>query len=245
MEFIAIDDLHEGRPAMERLLALHQKRWGDRGGSDAFVGEIKLPFHRETAEAFFQQGTARLFFLKADGETVAALYGFILGRRFFYYQAGFDPAWKGKSVGMVLMAKCIEAAISQGWSEFDFLRGPEEYKSHWTSDRRQTQHWILSPPGMKNNLYRFLAASLQTGRRLARRLPSGRLGGSVEGEPGYRCRRQVSRKTIRKRNRNEWNEVQTEQRISLLREWIRGFPWSPDFPLPPTVEIGRGGDRLL
>ncbi|WDT76750.1 MAG: GNAT family N-acetyltransferase [Candidatus Manganitrophus sp.] len=190
VEFIAIDDLHEGRPAMERLLALHQKRWGDRGGSDAFVSEIKLPFHRETAEAFFQQGTARLFFLKADGETVAALYGFILGQRFFYYQAGFDPAWKGKSVGMVLMAKCIEAAISQGWSEFDFLRGPEEYKSHWTSDRRQTQHWILSPPGMKNDLYRFLAASLQTGRRLARRyLPDAwveRLKGNrVTGiEPG-------------------------------------------------------------
>jgi CelD/BcsL family acetyltransferase involved in cellulose biosynthesis len=166
---VMIDDLHEGRAGMERLIALHQKRWGDRGGSGAFVSEIKLPFHRETAEAFFQKGIARLFFLKADGETVAALYGFLVGRRFFYYQAGFDPSWKEKSVGMVLMAKCIETAISQGWSEFDFLRGPEEYKSHWTSDRRHTWHWTLSPPGMKNDLYRILAASSQTGRRLVRR----------------------------------------------------------------------------
>ncbi|TAJ99752.1 MAG: GNAT family N-acetyltransferase, partial [Candidatus Manganitrophaceae bacterium] len=134
VEFTAIAELNEGRSGMERLIALHQKRWGDRGGSEAFIDEVKLPFHRETAEAFFQKGMARLFFLKVDGETVAALYGFLLGRRFFYYQAGFDPAWKGKSVGMVLMAKCIENAVAQGWSEFDFLRGPEAYKSHWTSD---------------------------------------------------------------------------------------------------------------
>lgn len=170
VELIMIDDLHEGRPGMERLIALHQKRWGDRGGSDAFVSEIKLPFHREAAEAFFQKRIARLFFLKADGETVAALYGFLSGERFFYYQAGFDPAWKEKSVGMVLMAKCIETAIKQGWSEFDFLRGPEEYKSHWTSDQRHTWHWTLSPPGMKNDLYRFLAAASKSARRRVRAL---------------------------------------------------------------------------
>ncbi len=170
VEFAMIDALHEGRPGMERLLSLHQKRWGDRGGSDAFVSEIKLPFHRETAEAFFQKGVARLFFLKADGETVAALYGFLLGQRFFYYQAGFDPAWKGKSVGMVLMAKSFETAITQGWSEFDFLRGPEEYKTHWTSDQRHTWHLTLSPPGMKNDFYRFLAAASKSARQLVRQL---------------------------------------------------------------------------
>lgn len=170
VELRVIDDLQEGRPGMERLIALHQKRWGDCGGSDAFVSEIKLPFHRETAEAFFRKGAARLFFLKADGETVAALYGFLLGRRFFYYQAGFNPSWKGKSVGLVLMAKCIEAAIAQGWSEFDFLRGPEEYKSHWTSDQRRTIHLTLSPPGIKNDLYRLFAAASKSARRRVRQL---------------------------------------------------------------------------
>jgi CelD/BcsL family acetyltransferase involved in cellulose biosynthesis len=184
VEFIVIDHLREGRPGMERLIALHQKRWGDRGGSDAFVSEVKLPFHRETAEAFFQKGVARLFFLKADGETVAALYGFLVGRRFFYYQAGFDPSWKGKSVGMVLMAKCIETAIAEGWSEFDFLRGPEEYKSHWTSDQRHTWCLTLSPPRMKNDFYRFLAASSKSARRLVRRVLPERWVEKLKGGSG-------------------------------------------------------------
>lgn len=170
VELMMIDDLREGRPGMERLIGLHQKRWEDRGGSDAFVADVKLPFHRETAEAFFQKGAARLFFLKADGETVAALYGFVSGERFFYYQAGFNPSWKEKSVGMVLMAKCIETAIKQGWREFDFLRGPEEYKSHWTSDLRHTWHWTLFPPGMKNNVYRLLASCSKSARHWGRRL---------------------------------------------------------------------------
>ncbi len=168
--FTMIETLDEGRSGLERLIALHQKRWGDRGGSDAFVNEVKLPFHRETAEALFQKGMARLFFLKVDEETVAALYGFLVGRRFFYYQAGFDPAWKEKSVGLVLMAKCIQTAIEQGWSEFDFLRGPEEYKSHWASAQRHTWHLTLSPPTLKNNLYLFFSQASRSARRLAKRL---------------------------------------------------------------------------
>lgn len=197
VEFTLIDDLQEGRSGMERLIALHQKRWGDRGGSDAFINEIKLPFHRETAAAFFQKGIARLFFLKADGETVAALYGFLLGRRFFYYQAGFDPAWKGKSVGMVLMAKCLQAAIEQGWSEFDFLRGPEEYKSHWTSDQRHTWQWTLSPPGVKPGLHRILSGLSRSSRRLAKQMfPEAwveRLKGAAGARPGAGKKREDER----------------------------------------------------
>lgn len=170
VELIVLDQAEIGRAGMERLIALHQKRWLERGGSDAFVSETKVPFHRESADYFFQKGAARLFFLQADGETVAALYGFVMNGRFFYYQAGFDPAWKEKSVGMVLMAKCLQHAIAQGWNEFDFLRGPEAYKTHWTADQRKTSHLILTPPRWRAECYRALRASEKSARRWARRI---------------------------------------------------------------------------
>ncbi|MBI3802510.1 MAG: GNAT family N-acetyltransferase [Nitrospirae bacterium] len=174
VEWVVLDQPESGRVGMERLIALHQKRWSEQGGSDAFVSEVKTPFHRETADYFFQKRIARLFSLQVDGETVAALYGFVVKDRFFYYQAGFDPAWKDKSVGMVLMAKCIQYAIAQRWSEFDFLRGPEAYKTHWTSDERRTVHLLLTPPQWKAGCYLTLRASERAARRWAGRLlPEG------------------------------------------------------------------------
>lgn len=55
---------------------------------------------------------------------------------------------------MVLMAKSIQAAIRYGLSEFDFLRGPESYKSHWTSSERKIWNLSIYPPGLKNTIYR-------------------------------------------------------------------------------------------
>jgi hypothetical protein len=58
----------------------------------------------------------------------------------YYYQAGFDPKYEEWSVGLVVMGKCIEDAISRELSEFDFLRGDEPYKKRWTKLHRDTKH---------------------------------------------------------------------------------------------------------
>ncbi|TAK07556.1 MAG: GNAT family N-acetyltransferase, partial [Candidatus Manganitrophaceae bacterium] len=89
-------------------------------------------------------------------------------------------------VGMVLMAKCIENAVAQGWSEFDFLRGPEAYKSHWTSNRRETCQLTLFPPGIKNHFYRLLSGASRSARGWVKRsLPESwveRLRAGIAGQ---------------------------------------------------------------
>lgn len=156
IELVMLEEVEAGRRGMARLIELHQKRWNAQGGSAAFITESKIPFHRQTSDYFFEKGIAKLFFLNVNGEAVASLYGFAMGGKFFYYQAGFDPSWGDRSVGMVLMAKSIQAAISRGWSEFDFLRGPEAYKSHWTSAQRKIWKVFIYPPRFKSTLYRNL-----------------------------------------------------------------------------------------
>lgn len=168
VELLLLEEAALGREAMERLIDLHEKRWSAQGGSAAFISEAKVPFHRETSAYFFEKGIAKLFFLNVNGEAVASLYGFSMGGKFFYYQAGFDPAWGDWSVGMVLMAKSIEAAINRGWSEFDFLRGPEAYKLHWTSSRRKIWKIWLYPPRFRSALYRKLFHLKQRAKRAAK-----------------------------------------------------------------------------
>src|SRR5205823_2408897 len=67
----------------------------------------------------------------------AALYGHTAGGRYAFYQSGYDPAWRARSVGTVVLGAAIEDAFAAGLREFDFLRGDEDYKAVFASGRRQ------------------------------------------------------------------------------------------------------------
>ena len=79
-----------------------------------------------------------------------------VGRRFFYYQSGYDPAWSPRSPGLVLVGRTVEDAYARGLADYDFLRGTEPYKLDWAWDRRETC------------TLRVHAPSLRAGHRLAR-----------------------------------------------------------------------------
>jgi CelD/BcsL family acetyltransferase involved in cellulose biosynthesis len=101
-----------------------------------------------------------------NGTAVASGYGFFLGRRLFYYQSGFDPAWSPHGVSAILLAYIMEDAIERlGATEFDFLRGQENYKYFWTDVNRKTEGlflWGRSPRA------RVAEAEFTVRRRLSR-----------------------------------------------------------------------------
>ena len=86
------------------------------------------------------KGALRLSSLTADGKILAIIYGFHHGRKYYFYQSGFDPAYFQLSPGLVLMNFSIEQAIKRGAEEFHFLRGEEEYKAKFTKTFRRTHH---------------------------------------------------------------------------------------------------------
>jgi CelD/BcsL family acetyltransferase involved in cellulose biosynthesis len=122
----------------DTLFALHQKRWAQREGTSAFNNETSRLFHRRVAKTMAENGVTRIFSLKCDDKTVAALYCFLYDHRLMYYQAGFDIDYESQSVGLVLMGMLLQHCYEQGYSEFDFLRGEEEYKFRWTKTTRAT-----------------------------------------------------------------------------------------------------------
>jgi len=122
----------------DTLFALHQKRWTQREGTSAFNNERSRRFHRRVATTMAENGVARIFSLQCENKTVAALYCFLYDNRLMYYQAGFDIDYENQSVGLILMGMVLQYCFEQGYKEFDFLRGQEEYKFHWTKQTRQT-----------------------------------------------------------------------------------------------------------
>ncbi len=126
-EASALDD------EMTRLFELHARRWNQRWLPGVFAGKRVQAFHRDAAARLLEQGWLRLFTLCLDGETQACLYCFRYGDRLCYYQGGFEPTLARLSLGTVLTARAMQAAIYEECQVFDFLRGDEPYKAKWTT----------------------------------------------------------------------------------------------------------------
>jgi len=135
------------RDAMAILASLHERRWRRLAPETAFRTPSLRAFHDEASRRFLERGQLRLFVLRADGRPVAALYGFVHGGRFHFYQSGFDPEYAPWSVGLAAMAASIRAAIQEGARAYDFLHGAERYKFHWAGGLRRLRRIEMYPPG--------------------------------------------------------------------------------------------------
>ena len=130
LRFRLCQDRQTLQPDLTVLFALHEARW--RGESPAFAGASK-EFHREFAACALERGWLRLWLLELDDRPVAAWYGFRFAGREFYYQAGRDPEFANLSIGSVLLAHTIRAALNDGVREYRLLRGDESYKYRFAS----------------------------------------------------------------------------------------------------------------
>jgi CelD/BcsL family acetyltransferase involved in cellulose biosynthesis len=139
----------EAPAALEDLLRLHRLRWAADGGSSGIPQGAVEDFHREVAPRLAARGWLRLYRLHVGGAAIAAVYGIEVGRRFFYYQSGYDPEWSARSPGLVLVGRTIEDAYARGLADYDFLRGTEPYKLEWASDRRETCTLRLRAPSLR------------------------------------------------------------------------------------------------
>jgi CelD/BcsL family acetyltransferase involved in cellulose biosynthesis len=126
------------------LVELHERRWRGRGGSGA-LGARPRRFHERFAAAALANGWLRLWVLELRGEPAAALYGWRLGERYAYYQAGFDPGFERESIGLVLLAHTIRVAADEGAPVYDLLRGGEAYKSRFADAERRVHSVALAP----------------------------------------------------------------------------------------------------
>lgn len=137
------------REAVDLIIKLHNQRWRERGGSNAFHTPSLVEFHREWSAIALERGWLRLYVLRLNEVPVASLYGFLYRGTFYFYQAGFDPAYAKYSVGLVTMGLAIRRSIEEGAAEYDLLHGSEEYKSHWSRQARSLGRLELDPPGIQ------------------------------------------------------------------------------------------------
>lgn len=136
-------------PALEALYRLHNTRWQRRGLPGAFHAQETQRLHHEVARRFLRAGWLRLHLLRIGGAVRAAVYCFARGGKVAYYLSGFDLELSRYSPGTVLLGEAVRAAIAEGATEFDLLRGNEGYKYEWQAKDRVTVRQLWARPGVR------------------------------------------------------------------------------------------------
>jgi serine acetyltransferase/CelD/BcsL family acetyltransferase involved in cellulose biosynthesis len=170
---------------LRTLIDLHNLRWDERGGSQTMRSPVMQAFHDAFSRVALERGWLRLCILRLDGRPLGALYGFRYGRKFYFYQSGFDPAYRQQSVGLVTMGLAIKQAIAEGVEDYDLLHGTEAYKSLWAREAHDLVRLQLYPPSFGGALCRGAVALDDQGKSLARRvLPASALERAIAWRRG-------------------------------------------------------------
>ncbi|PVZ07998.1 GNAT family N-acetyltransferase [Actinomycetospora cinnamomea] len=167
--FRLVTDPASAGPELDRFFGLHAARWSGDGASSLTDPEV-VAFHRSFATAAAGRGWLRLWFLEIDDEPVAAIYGWSIGGRYAYFNAGWRPEWSRSSVGLVLLARTVRHALEEGAVEYDLLLGDEEYKARFASAERPVETVVLAPPLHPRAL---ASRGRVAARRLVASLPPG------------------------------------------------------------------------
>jgi CelD/BcsL family acetyltransferase involved in cellulose biosynthesis len=170
MRFDRVTTHRERCDMLAALVSFHERRWKEQGGSSAFMSPAVIAFQDEATRLALDAGWLRMYVLRLNGQAAAVMYGFHVGGRFFFYQHGFDDAYKAHSVGLVLMALTIRAALEEGTDEFDMLWGVEPYKFLWAADSRALRRIELFPVHLGGTLQRHALEAQRGARTLARRV---------------------------------------------------------------------------
>jgi len=92
---------------------------------------LSAPMRRQmhlACRAALDNGWLQLAFLETDGAKAAAYLNFDYQGRIWVYNSGLDRRFMELSPGWVLLGYLLQWANQNGRTEFDFMRGEEEYK---------------------------------------------------------------------------------------------------------------------
>ncbi|MGQ0666228.1 MAG: GNAT family N-acetyltransferase, partial [Nitrospiraceae bacterium] len=92
---------------------------------------------------------------------------------YYFFQAGFDPDWYPKSVGLVLKATIMRHLIESGVQYYDFLAGGDDYRLRWGPELRSYLSLRLARSFSRGGFsIRLIGLALSVKEALRRHIPA-------------------------------------------------------------------------
>jgi CelD/BcsL family acetyltransferase involved in cellulose biosynthesis len=160
VNYTFVDNQDELDRAFQFITQMSRAYWESKGHTSSFHDGRFEAFQKDIADKALKRGWLRLCQLIVKGEIVAVEYNFRFGDVIYGYQGVFDRKWAEFSPGLVLLAHAFQSAIAEDVSEFDFLRGDEEYKFYWT-DRKRLESRVMHAHNLRGRVWLAAISSLE------------------------------------------------------------------------------------
>jgi CelD/BcsL family acetyltransferase involved in cellulose biosynthesis len=123
----------DAEQSLDRFISVYGTSWGIKQ-DNRFFSHLK-----EFVTKCSLTSLTQIDFLSVDGRDVSAFLHFRFDTKLLMYLMAVDKAFnKNISIGNIFVALCIEKAISDGFELYDFLKGSEDYKFHWSNGSRRS-----------------------------------------------------------------------------------------------------------
>lgn len=113
---------------------------------EAFLTEEMVTAMSGTIRTAFSQGYLQLSFLEIDGQKAAAYLNFDYDHHLWIYNSGLNRDFYSYSPGWVLLGYLLRWANENERSNFDFMRGDEDYKYRFGAKDRFVYRVTISKP---------------------------------------------------------------------------------------------------
>ena len=141
------------------LVRLHAERWKNRGEPGVFSDERMVRWHCEALPRLERAGLLRLCSLRLNGEIIGVLYSLLdpadrPERIEYFYLPAFSIRHADLRPGTLLTALAVEHAAREGVRTIDMLRGDEDYKKMWHTQRTPTFGFVRYREAFRDRMER-------------------------------------------------------------------------------------------
>ena len=120
---------------LDDIERVHRRRDRALGRDSDLDHPSQRRFWHDVLSAYGERSEVEIGRLQIAGELAAYTVSFLDGSSYRLWDTRIDPARAFVSPGRVLLADLIERLRAEGaWSEFDFMRGEEDYKRRMSDD---------------------------------------------------------------------------------------------------------------
>jgi CelD/BcsL family acetyltransferase involved in cellulose biosynthesis len=137
-----VDSTHDLEVEAEDFMSLMQQ---DEEKARFLTPAMRMQMHA-IMRCAFDAGCLQLSFLEIGGQKAAGYLSFDYLNRIWVYNSGLDTRFSEYSPGWVLLAHLLQWANENGKSEFDFMRGDEDYKYRFGATDRTIVRVRLTKP---------------------------------------------------------------------------------------------------
>ncbi len=128
---------------------IERKSWKFVNGSERInTSKKSRMFFKNMLQRFSSKGMVEFRVYCLDKLPRAYSILFNLGKKTFYYNTAFDNALLPLGPGALLLINNVRESFNNGFEEFNFLRGHEDYKNKWTTETQSLYELVITKSQM-------------------------------------------------------------------------------------------------